>query len=98
MQSPFGRPGCRRGRRGITYGSGYNSLRRMGGPMKCPHSRRVSVEHHHAGLKTYCQGDSLKGLELDTLFEATHDCTTLQIPACRVLQARQGATAYAKAP
>jgi hypothetical protein len=62
--------------------------------MKCPYYRKVIVENHPSGLKSYCEGDRLKGLRVPTLFEETHYCNTLQYPGCRVFQARQGAITH----
>jgi hypothetical protein len=50
--------------------------------MKCPYCRKVSVENHPFGVKSYCEGDRLKGLCVPSLFEETHYCATLQYPAC----------------
>jgi hypothetical protein len=66
--------------------------------MKCPYYRKVSIEHHPFGLKSYCTGDMLTGLRVPSLFETTHYCTTLQYPACRVFQARQGYIEHTEAP
>jgi hypothetical protein len=66
--------------------------------MKCPYYRKVSVENHPSGLKSYCEGDLLTGLRVPTLFEETHYCNSLQYPACRVFQARQGAIAHEDVP
>jgi len=66
--------------------------------MNCPYYRKVSVENHPFGLKGYCEGDQRKGLRVPSLFEETHYCTTLQYPACRVFQARQGSIEHEEAP
>jgi hypothetical protein len=32
--------------------------------MKCPYYRKVSVENHPFGVKSYCEGNRLKGLRV----------------------------------
>jgi hypothetical protein len=66
--------------------------------MKCPYCRKVSVENHPFGVKSYCEGDRLKGLRVPSLFEETHYCATLQYPACRVFHAGQGSIEHEEAP
>jgi hypothetical protein len=66
--------------------------------MKCPYYRKVTGENHPFGWKSYCEGDPLTGPRVPSLFEETHYCTTLQYPACRVFQARQGCIEHTETP
>lgn len=67
-------------------------------PYEMPYYRKVSGESHLFGYKSYCEGDMMIGLRVPSLFEETHYCTTLQYPACRVFQARQGAITHENTP